>query len=191
MLMLTCVPGRYYEAQLQLPVECKGEGLPARRNKVAVCRMIPTSIITPMRLPIRMEQPLQMPVPATTREVHNAEKDPLRRMAPGYERYKRISLLYETSLAETFRQVGPEDGGGGRTEKVYGAPGSQMPPVGYPGRGCRSFCPGTSVRKRAGDGVAGDFRERFPERKTLQCQALYATADAGGDADGRVHDEAL
>ena len=31
-------------------------------------------------------------------------------MAPGYERYKRISLLYETSLAETFRQVGPEDG---------------------------------------------------------------------------------
>lgn len=34
--------------------------------------------------------------------------DPLLRMAPGYERYKRISLLYETCLADTFRQVGPE-----------------------------------------------------------------------------------
>ena len=47
----------------------------------------------------------------TTREAHDAETDPLLRMAPGYERYKRISLLYETSLTDTFRQVGPEDGG--------------------------------------------------------------------------------
>lgn len=100
---------RYYEAQLQLPVECKGEGLPAPEQG---CRLSydPDLYYNPDALPIRMEQPLQMPVPATTREVHNAEKDPLRRMAPGYERYKRISLLYETSLAETFRQVGPEDG---------------------------------------------------------------------------------
>lgn len=100
---------RYYETQLQLPVECKGEGLPAPEQG---CRLSydPDLYYNPDALPIRMEQPLQMPVPATTREVHNAEKDPLRRMAPGYERYKRISLLYETSLAETFRQVGPEDG---------------------------------------------------------------------------------
>lgn len=100
---------RYYEAQLQLPVECKGEGLPAPEQG---CRLSydPDLYYNPDALPIRMEQPLQMPVPATTREVHNAEKDPLRRMAPGYERYKRISLLYETCLAETFRQVGPEDG---------------------------------------------------------------------------------
>lgn len=100
---------RYYEAQLQLPVECKGEGLPVPEQG---CRLSydPDLYYNPDALPIRMEQPLQMPVPATTREVHNAEKDPLRRMAPGYERYKRISLLYETSLAETFRQVGPEDG---------------------------------------------------------------------------------
>ena len=50
-----------------------------------------------------------MPAPVTTREVHDAEPDPLLRMPPGYERYKRISLLYETCLADTFRQVGPED----------------------------------------------------------------------------------
>ena len=37
---------RYYEAQLQLPVKGK---VCLHPNKVAVCRMIPTSIITPMR----------------------------------------------------------------------------------------------------------------------------------------------
>lgn len=100
---------RYFEAQLQLPVEWKGESLPAPEQG---CRLSydPDLYYNPDALPIRMEQPLRMPTPATTREVHDAEKDPLRRMAPGYERYKRISLLYETCLAETFRQVGPEDG---------------------------------------------------------------------------------
>lgn len=100
---------RYYEGQLQLPVEWKGDGLPAPELG---CRASydPDLYYNPDALPIRMEQPLQMPAPATTREVHDAEKDPLRRMAPGYERYKRISLLYETCLADTFRQVGPEDG---------------------------------------------------------------------------------
>ncbi len=100
---------RYYEGQLQLPVEWKGDGLPAPEQG---CRASydPDLYFNPDALPIRMEQPLQMPAPATTREVHDAEKDPLRRMAPGYERYKRISLLYETCLADTFRQVGPEDG---------------------------------------------------------------------------------
>lgn len=100
---------RYYEGQLQLPVEWKGDGLPAPEQG---CRASydPDLYYNPDALPIRMEQPLQMPAPATTREVHDAEKDPLRRMAPGYERYKRISLLYETCLADTFRQVGPEDG---------------------------------------------------------------------------------
>ncbi len=100
---------RYYEGQLQLPVEWKGDGLPAPELG---CRASydPDLYYNPDALPIRMEQPLQMPAPATTREVHDAEKDPLRHMAPGYERYKRISLLYETCLADTFRQVGPEDG---------------------------------------------------------------------------------
>ena len=50
--------------------------MPARRNKDAVCRMIPTCIIIRMRLPIRLEQPLQMPAPVTTREAHDAETDP-------------------------------------------------------------------------------------------------------------------
>lgn len=71
----------------------------------------PDLYYNPDALPIRLEQPLQMPAPVTTREAHDAETDPLLRMAPGYERYKRISLLYETSLTDTFRQVGPEDGG--------------------------------------------------------------------------------
>ena len=102
--------GRYYEAQLQLPVRRKEEGFPVPEQG---CRVSydPDLYYNPDALPIRLEQPLQMPAPVTTREAHDAETDPLLRMAPGYERYKRISLLYETSLTDTFRQVGPEDGG--------------------------------------------------------------------------------
>lgn len=101
---------RYYEAQLQLPVGRKEEGFPVPEQG---CRVSydPELYYNPDALPIRQEQPLQMPAPVTTREAHDGEPDPLLRMAPGYERYKRISLLYETSLADTFRQVGPEDGG--------------------------------------------------------------------------------
>ena len=66
-----------------------------------------------------------------------------------------------------------------------------MPAIRHPGGRCRPFCPDTPVRQGAGDGVEGDVRERLQERKTLQRTALYAPADAGGDADGRVHDEAL
>lgn len=100
--------GRYYEAQLQVPVEWKEEGFPV---PVQGCRVSydPDLFYNPDALPIRLEQPLRMPAPVTTREVHDAEPDPLLRMPPGYERYKRISLLYETCLADTFRQVGPED----------------------------------------------------------------------------------
>ena len=100
--------GRYYEAQLQVPVEWKEEGFPVPEQG---CRVSydPDLFYNPDALPIRLEQPLRMPAPVTTREVHDAEPDPLLRMPPGYERYKRISLLYETCLADTFRQVGPED----------------------------------------------------------------------------------
>ena len=95
--------GRYYEAQLQLPVEWKEEGCPTPEQG---CRVSydPDLYYNPDALPIRLEQPLQMPAPVTTREAHDAETDPLLRMAPGYERYKRISLLYETSLTDTLRQ---------------------------------------------------------------------------------------
>lgn len=101
---------RYYEVQLQLPVGRKEEGFPVPEQG---CRVSydPELYYNPDALPIRQEQPLQMPAPVTTREAHDAEPAPLLRMAPGYERYKRISLLYETCLADTFRQVGPEDGG--------------------------------------------------------------------------------
>ncbi|MFQ9021035.1 MAG: hypothetical protein ACLR6J_06045 [Parabacteroides merdae] len=85
--------GRYYEAQLQLPVEWKKKDA-RRRNKGCRVSYDPDLYYNPDALPIRLEQPLQMPAPVTTREAHDAETDPLLRMAPGYERYKRISLLY-------------------------------------------------------------------------------------------------
>ena len=74
--------GRYYEAQLQLPVEWKEEGCPTPEQG---CRVSydPDLYYNPDALPIRLEQPLQMPAPVTTREAHDAETDPLLRMAHG------------------------------------------------------------------------------------------------------------
>ncbi len=73
---------RYYEAQLQLPVEWKEEGFPVPEQG---CRVSydPELYYNPDALPIRLEQPLQMPAPVTTREVHDAEPDPLLRMEIG------------------------------------------------------------------------------------------------------------
>lgn len=159
--------GRYYEAQLQLPVEWKEEGCPTPEQG---CRVSydPDLYYNPDALPIRLEQPLQMPAPVTTREAHEAETDPLLRMAPGYERYKRISLLYETSLTDTFRQVGPEDGGDEGRKKFIVHLARKCRAIRHPGGRCRLFCPDTPVRQGAGDGVEGDVRERLQERKTLQ-----------------------
>ena len=58
--------GRYYEAQLQLPVEWKEEGCPTPEQG---CRVSydPDLYYNPDALPIRLEQPLQMPAPVTTR----------------------------------------------------------------------------------------------------------------------------
>ena len=131
-----------------------------------------------------------MPAPVTTREAHDAETDPLLRMAPGYERYKRISLLYETSLTDTFRQVGPEDGGDEGRKKFIVHLARKCRQSAIPEEDAVRFAL-IPVRQGAGDGVEGDVRERLQERKTLQRTALYAPADAGGDADGRVYDKAL
>ena len=130
-----------------------------------------------------------MPAPVTTREAHDAETDPLLRMAPGYERYKRISLLYETSLTDTLRQVGSEDGGDEGRKKF----------IVHLARKCRqSAIPEEDAVRFALIHPFGReqemelrVRERLQERKTLQRTALYAPADAGGDADGRVYDKAL
>ena len=132
-----------------------------------------------------------MPAPVTTREAHEAETDPLLRMRPAMNAIKRISLLYETSLTDTFRQVGPEDGGDEGRKKFIVHLARKMPAIRHPGGRCRLFCLDTPVRQGAGDGVEGDVRGTSTGKKNIAAYGLYAPADAGGDADGRVYDKAL
>ncbi len=56
--------------------------------------------------PIRMEQPTDPPGETTYRERVAREKDPLRRMLPGWERTQILSHLYETSLHDALLQTG-------------------------------------------------------------------------------------
>lgn len=53
-----------------------------------------------------LEQPLQMPKEETWEETKERDMDPLERMLPGYERNRRISLMYETSLHEAIMHFG-------------------------------------------------------------------------------------
>ena len=77
-----------------------------------------------------------------------------------------ISLLYETSLTDTLRQVGSEDGGDEGRKKfiVHLARNAGNPPS---RRKMPSVLPDTPVRQGAGDGVEGDVRERLQERKNI------------------------
>lgn len=57
--------------------------------------------------PILLKQPLSMPGERTYREVQKSETDPLSRMVPGIERYRIVSLLFETSLTRALEEKPP------------------------------------------------------------------------------------
>ncbi len=101
---------RYYGAQLQYGIEQTGA------SPLQGCRVSydPDLYYNPEALPIRMEQPLQMPAPQTVREAREAETDPLKRMLPGYDRYLLVSVLFETSLQQAMLEVGNGRDGGDR-----------------------------------------------------------------------------
>ncbi len=71
------------------------------------CRLSydPQVYFNPGVSPIRMEQPLEMPMETTYEEEVQADPDPLRRMLPGFERSEIIDLLFQTSLSEALDSV--------------------------------------------------------------------------------------
>lgn len=97
--------GAYYEAQLGWKVDWKEGVIPGPEQ---ACRLSydPDLYNNPDALPIRIEQPTRMPEPTGVREASPREEDPLRRMLPGYDRHRRISLLYETCLTDTYQRMG-------------------------------------------------------------------------------------
>ncbi len=66
----------------------------------------PNLYYNPFAQSIRMDQPLEMPSEKTHREARAEDPLPLNRVAPGYDRQRLISLLYETSFKKAFTESG-------------------------------------------------------------------------------------
>lgn len=68
------------------------------------CRLSydPNLYYAPDATAIYLAQPLQMPGEATYQETIEAEKDPLMRLMPGYDRHRIISTLFESALKNAY-----------------------------------------------------------------------------------------
>ena len=92
---------KWYQPQLKREIELKKPALNL------CCRMTydPTLFYNPTAVPIRIEQPVRMPVEPTFTEHQEEINDPLLRLLPGYERYWVISTLFETSLWNALTEL--------------------------------------------------------------------------------------
>lgn len=90
---------RYYEPQLApYAIEMKEPTLEQG------CRLSydPNLYYAPDAPAIYLAQPLQMPGETTYQEAIEAEKDPLMRLMPGYDRQRIISTLFESALKNAY-----------------------------------------------------------------------------------------
>lgn len=97
----------YYQAQLQCDIEIKTCSLEQG------CRYSfdPDLYFNPLAVPLRMEQPMQMPAEPTYREAVSKEEDPLLRLMPGYDRSRIISRLYNACMQDALEKTGGLDEG--------------------------------------------------------------------------------
>lgn len=97
----------YYQAQLQCDIEIKICSLEQG------CRYSfdPDLYYNPLAVPLRMEQPMQMPAEPTYREAVSKEEDPLLRLMPGYDRSRIISRLYNACMQDALEKTGGLDEG--------------------------------------------------------------------------------
>lgn len=103
---------KWYQPQLRREIELKKPEPELR------CRMTydPTLFYNPHAVPIRIEQPVRMPVDPTFSESQEEISNPLQRLLPGYERYWTINTLFETSMWDAIAELG---GGVDSEEKLY------------------------------------------------------------------------
>ena len=92
---------KWYQPQLGREIELK------KPSPGLCCRMTydPTLYYNPQAAPIRIEQPVRMPVESTFSEYQQEISDPLLRLLPGYERHWVINTLFETSLRNAMVEL--------------------------------------------------------------------------------------
>ena len=72
------------------------------------CRLSfdPGCFYNPEAQPVRMEQPAGMPEEPGYTELVERSDDPLDRVLPGFERHKKIEMMFENCLAQVIREKG-------------------------------------------------------------------------------------
>lgn len=92
----------YYREALQQDIAVEENELDA------ACRLSfdPDIYYNPDALPIRIEQPWKLPEKLPVSTLEHTVKDPLQRLAPGHERSRIISLLFENSLQQAMETSG-------------------------------------------------------------------------------------
>lgn len=91
---------KYYQPQLPFDIELTDSSLEQ------YCRLSfdPDLYFNPEAMPIYMKQPSSMPGETTYRERVQAEASPLLRVAPGYDSYKALSVLFEAAFARALEE---------------------------------------------------------------------------------------
>lgn len=89
---------KYYQPQLPFDIELKEPSLEQ------YCRLTfdPQLYFNPQAMPVYMKQPASLPGETTFRERVQAETSPLQRLAPGYESYEALSVLFEAAFARAL-----------------------------------------------------------------------------------------
>lgn len=93
---------RHYQPQLSSMIALK-EPLLARGTRISFDGGL---YYNPEAVPIRMEQPLQMPDAGDLRIIPRAPEDLVDRLLPGIDRYSQIATLFSVALVDTFRRIG-------------------------------------------------------------------------------------
>lgn len=89
---------KYYQPQLPFDIELKEPSLEQ------YCRLTfdPQLYFNPQAMPVYMKQPASLPGETTFRERVQAETSPLQRLAPGYESYEALAVLFEAAFARAL-----------------------------------------------------------------------------------------
>ena len=93
---------KFYQPQLPFDIELKEPSLEQ------YCRLTfdPDLYFNPESMSIYMKQPMAMPGETTYREQVQAEASPMQRLAPGYEKYNALSVLFEAAFARALDDQG-------------------------------------------------------------------------------------
>ena len=95
------------------------------------------------------------------------------------------------ALPTPLRQVGSEDGGDEGRKKFIVHLARKCRQSAIPEEDAVRFALIHPFGREQEMELRATFGNVYRKEKTLQRTALYAPADAGGDADGRVYDKAL